>query len=154
MTNKEIVLMAMHNQGKIAAIDLRSRAINMDGTQIIAEEIKTPLFDPNKDYSAWPVGSPVRELVDGEYQVFTLLQPHNAAYYPGSTPAKERALWSLCHTKDPEKAKPYVAPLGISGLYKLDEVCTKDGFVWISKIDNNSYVPNTLGTETLWEKIK
>ena len=47
----------MKAQGKADALDLRSRASDLDGTAIIAEESKTPNFDPEKDYSLWPIGA-------------------------------------------------------------------------------------------------
>lgn len=82
MTNQELILGVMRAQGKADALDLRARAPELDGTAIIAEEAKIPQFDGSKDYSGWAVGSPVWEEVDGERQVFTLLQPHNASHYP------------------------------------------------------------------------
>ena len=69
MTTKDLVLSIMRSQGAADALDLRSRAPDLDGTAIIAEESKTPVFDPEKDYSGWPIGAPVR---DGE-QVYKLL---------------------------------------------------------------------------------
>lgn len=150
MTKQEI-LAHMKAKGKADALDLRSRAKDLDGTAIIAEEEKIPQFDPNKDYSNWAVGSPVYEIVDGERQVFTLITPHNASYYPGSTPSNTRALWSLKHTKDAAKAKPWVAPLGTSGMYDTDEVCTHSGHVWKSAQDNNPYEPGTVGN--YWEDL-
>ena len=83
MTTKELVLSIMRSQGAADALDLRSRAPDLDGTAIIAEEAKVPQFDGTKDYSGWAIGSPVWEEVNGERQVFTLLQPHNASHYPG-----------------------------------------------------------------------
>lgn len=129
-------------RGRTDALDLRLRSPDLDGTGLIAEERKAPVFDPQKDYSDWPVGAPVREFVDGEYQVFSLLQPHNASHYPNSTPSNARALWSLCHTTDPMKAKPYVAPLGISGLWMFNECCTGNGRVYQSAVDNGAYAPS------------
>ena len=102
--------------GRAAALQLRAEASEMTGTQIIDREQDAPMFDPEKDYSSWPAGSPVR---DGE-QVWILLQPYNAAIYP-QRPAELRALWGLAHTTDPEKAKPWVDPYGVSGLYMLGE---------------------------------
>ena len=107
---------AMKAQGKADALDLRSRARDMDGTALIAEERKAPAFALSKDYSGWPVGAPVQD----EGQVWTLLQPHNAANYEGR-PATLRALWGLCHTTDPSKAKPWVEPQGTSGMYMSGE---------------------------------
>lgn len=131
MTSKEIVLSAMREQGKRDALDLRVRAVDMDGTGIIAEEQAVPAFDASKDYSAWPVGSPVAD----EGQVWTLLQPYNAAHYEGR-PSTLRALWGLCHTKDPAKAKPWVDPLGTSGMYMTGE-CYRDGDVVYRALADN-----------------
>lgn len=152
MTNDEILAL-MKEKGKADALDLRSRAKNLDGTAIIAEETKIPKFDGNKDYSSFPVGSPVWEEVDGERQIFGLIQPHNAANYPGNTPSNTRALWSLKHTKDAEKAKAWITPLGTSGLYMKDEVCKHSDKIWRSKQDNNPYEPGVTGTESFWEVI-
>lgn len=152
MTSKEIVLSDMRARGKADALDLRARSQEMDGTAVIAEESKVPVFDREKDYSDWPTGSPVRTLVEGEYQVYKLLQPYNAAHY-SDAPPNLPALWSLCHTTDPEKAKPYMPPLGTSGLYMAGECCTKDGIVWRSLVDNNAWTPGDIGTEIMWEVV-
>lgn len=157
-TSKERVLQREHDrgkpvgkvQGRADALDLASRAADMDGTAIISEEKKVPLFVWGTDYSKCPVGAPIGEIIDGELQVFTMITPVNTAHYPGITPNTERSLYSLCHTKDPTKAKPWVAPLGISGLYAVDEVCTRNGHVWLNTYDNNEYPPETVGVEDRW----
>lgn len=108
----------------------------MDGTALIAEESKIPFWDGAKDYSGWPTGAPVRE---GE-QVYTLLQPHNAAYCSGSTPANAPALRNITHTKDPARAKPWMPPSGTSGMYRTGEVYrATDGTVYRCKADNTVY---------------
>lgn len=123
---------AMKEKGISDALDLRGRAKDMDGTAIIAEEQKVPDFDGKKDYSAWPAGSPVAD----EGQVWTLLQPYNAANYEGR-PSTLRALWGLCHTKDPAKAKPWVDPYGTSGMYMTDECyLATNGVIYRAKQDN------------------
>ena len=138
MKNQELVLDVMRAQGKADALDLRARAAELDGTAVIAEEVKAPAWDSGKDYSSWPVGAPVADAG----QVYKLLQPHNASHYPDTTPATLPALWSVCHTKDPSKAKPYLAPNGTSGMYMTDECCTDEGYVWRSKVDNNVWAPS------------
>lgn len=129
-------------QGKTDALDLASRADSMNGTEIIEEEQKVPLFVWGTDYSKCPVGSPIGEIVDGELQVFKMITPVNTAHYPNITPNTERSLYGLCHTTNPKKAKAWVAPLGISGLYVTGECCTESGHVYQSKIDNNSWSPS------------
>ncbi len=135
--NKDLILSVMRSNGRADALDLRSRAPSMDGTAIIAEEHKIPLWSAEKDYSGWAAGAPVR--YDG--QVYALIQPHNAAYYPGSTPENSPALWSIRHTKDPARAKPWAAPQGTSGLYMADECCVWDGAVYRCVWDDNPYSP-------------
>lgn len=128
-----------YNLGKHDASMLRSEAANLSGTEIIRREMSVPAFDPEKDYSTWPVGAPVAD----EGQVWTLIQPYNATTHPGR-PSELRALWGLCHTKNPDKAKAWVNPLGTSGMYMKDE-CYKDenGVVWRSLIDNNVYLASS-----------
>lgn len=142
MNSQDMILDVMRTRGRADALDLRGRAADMDGTAIIAEEAKAPAFDPAKDYSKWPAGAPVQD----EGQVWTLIQPHNAADYEGR-PSTLRALWGLCHTKDPARAKPFVAPEGTSGLYAKGECCTDPeaddpAAVYRSKVDDNAYSPS------------
>lgn len=153
MTSKERVLQRERDRGRMAAMELQTRAPEMNGTQIIAEEGKVPAWNPTKDYSAWAAGYPVAD----EGQVWLLIQPHNAAHYPGR-PSTLRALWGLAHTTDPALAKPFVAPHGTSGLYKLGECCTYPNaegveHVWRNLWDNNEYPPLTLNVESRWEDL-
>lgn len=148
MTNKELILSVMREQGRSDALSLRSRAADMDGTAIIAEERKVPAFEPAGDYSNWPVGAPVTD----EGQVWTLIQPHNAANYPGLRPSGNRACWGLAHTTDPAKAKPWVDSYGTSGMYMAGE-CYKDddGTVHRCKADNT--VHDAAALPDAWEIV-
>lgn len=91
----EKMLKAQIERGKADALALRNAAPNMTDGELIASINSIPKFDPNKDYSAWNVGAPVKELVDGEYKVFRLLVPHDAADYNG-TPSTLPNLWVMC----------------------------------------------------------
>lgn len=152
MTSNDIMTI-MRRQGKEDALELAGRAGGMDGTAIIAEEQKIPLFVWGTDYSGCPAGAPIGQIIDGELQVFTMLVPVNTAHYPGITPNTERSLYSLCHTTDPARAKPWVAPLGISGLYRLNECCTYNGHVWRNLREGNEYPPQTVNVEHYWEDL-
>ena len=145
ITNKE-ALDIMYQEGRRQALDLQGRAPAMTGTEIIAEEGNVPAWDPAKDYTGWAAGYPVAD----EGQVWLLLQPHNAAHYPGR-PSGLRALWGLAHTTDPAKAKPWVAPYGTSGLYMTGECCTENGGTYRSIIDNNAYAPSAYPAG--WEAV-
>lgn len=118
--------------GRSDALKLREAAHSMTGTQIIDQEVSVPAFDPQKDYTAWPAGSPVAD----EGQVWLLIQPHNAAHYQGR-PSTLRALWGLAHTQGPKRAKAWVSPYGTSGMYMAGE-CYKarNGTVYRAKNDN------------------
>ena len=161
MTSKERVLQRERDravpvgkvQGKADALDLASRAPDMDGTAIIAEEDHIPAWNEKADYTAQPAGIPVQD----EGQVWLLLIPHNAAHYTGR-PSKNRSLWGLAHTTDPHKAKPWMPSYGTSGLYKIDECCTwehPDGTTHVhrNKHDNNEFPPLTLNVEDRWEDL-
>lgn len=138
-------LNVFRSAGRAAALELREAASGMTGTQIIDREQDAPLFDPEKDYSGWPAGAPVRD----DNQVWILLQPYNAAIYP-QRPAELRALWGLAHTTNPEKAKPWVDPYGTSGMYMKDE-CYMDenGVVWRC-LSNNVVHPASV-LPSAWE---
>lgn len=164
--SKERVLQRQHaqgrpvgrTQGRADALELASRAKDMDGTAIIAEEQKVPLFVWGTDYSGCPMGAPIGDIIDGEFFVFTMTVPVNTAHYPGMQPSKNPAQFSMCHTKDPAKARHWVASNGTSGLWKVEECCTypyTDGttHVFRNLHDNNEYPPLTLNVEGRWEDL-
>jgi hypothetical protein len=131
------------------ALQTEAAAKTITETEIIEREGASPRFDPKKDYTKWPVGSPVRD----EGQVWLLIQPHNASHYPGR-PSGNRALWGLAHTTDPKKAKHYVAPCGVSGLYKNGECMVwTDGEVYRCIAPNpTEYTPESY--PAYWEVVK
>lgn len=144
MTSKERVLQRERERGKADAMNLASRANEMNGTEIIEEEYKVPLFVWGTDYSKCPAGTPIGEIVDGELQIFTMITPVNTAHYPGITPNTERSLFSLCHTTNPRKAKGWIAPLGISGLYAVNECCVELGRVYQNEYAGNEFPPSAM----------
>ena len=147
MMTKIEALTKMEEKGAYDALELRNEAATLTETEIIDRELAAPHFDVAKDYSPWPVNAPVQD----EGQVWLLLQPHNAANYEGR-PSTLRALWGLAHTKNPAKAKPYVAPEGTSGLYHTDECALwADGKVYKSTVDNNSWTPD--GYPAGWSEV-
>lgn len=143
MTSKERVLYRERERGKAAALDLASRASGMSGTEIIAEQGNVPAWREDAAYTAAHVGFPVR---DGE-QVYTIIQPHTPAHNPGFRPKDLPAIYSIKHTTDPKKAKPYMAPNGTSGMYMTDDCCIHNGHVWQSGQDNNVWMPGAVGVK-------
>lgn len=162
MTSKERVLQREHDRGhpigkvkgRADALDLASRAPQMDGTAIIAEEDKVPAWNENAVYTSTQVGYPVQD----NGQVYTILMPHTPSHNPGSRPADLLAIYSLLHTTDPAKAKPWMPSYGTSGLYKLNEVCTYPNaqgveHVWRNLWNDNEFPPLTLNVESRWEDL-
>lgn len=138
MTSKERVLQRERDRGKAAALDLAARAPGMTGTAIIAEQEHIPAWREDAVYTDAHIGFPVQD--DG--QVYTILQPHTPAHNPGVRPVSLPAIYSIKHTTDPAKAKPYVAPNGQSGMYMTGDCCTEDGVVYRSLVDNNVWAPS------------
>lgn len=139
MMDKQEALAKLREKGAYDAGKLQREAADGTATQteIIRREEAVPAFDPQKDYSQWPINAPVSD----EGQVWLLLQPHNAAHYDGR-PSGLRALWGLAHTTDPNRAKHWVEPYGTSGVYMAGEcVLWTDGAVYVSAIDNNVWSP-------------
>ena len=148
MESKEYVLNKMREVGLNSATLFQEKAPEMDGTQIIDKEDSIPDFNPElHQYLNWLKGQCVRD----NGQVWQLLQPYDSTTYKDHS-ENLRAQWSLCHTKDPLKAKPYVAPMGQSGMYMKDECCiASNGKVYKSKVDNNVWEPT--GYPAGWEEV-
>lgn len=144
----------LYEEGRRDALELAGRAKGMDGTAIIDEEEKIPAWREDAVYGAEHVGFPVRD----KGQVYTILMPHTPAHNPGSRPENLRAIYSLLHTKDPAKAKPWMRSYGVSGLYKVDECCiypVGDGreHVFRNLYEGNEFPPLTLNAQDRWEDL-
>lgn len=138
----DIVTMAqeeLRERGAADAAALAAKAVegSADGTALIDQEEAIPTWR-QRDYSQVPVGTPYK----WQGQVYKLWQQHDATQQPGWTPDQAVSLWDVCHTTDPAKAKPYLAPQGSRGLYQSGEVCLVDGHVWRSTMDNNAWTPS------------
>lgn len=120
-----------------AALAAKAAAGEADGTALIAAEDRIPTWR-QRDYSSVPVGTPYK----WQGQVYKLWQQHDATQQPDWTPDQAVSLWDICHTTDPDAAKPYLAPQGSRGLYQTGECCLYGGHVWKSRIDNNAWTPD------------
>ena len=116
--DNEVLIEAMYTYGRNKALELRTEAPELTDTEIINEEIFIPTWREGPQV----VNAPTRYLG----QVYRVLQAHDSTGNPTWNPADTPALFGICHTKNPAKAKPWVTPYGISGLYYKDE-CYIDG---------------------------
>lgn len=137
MESKTFVLEKMKEIGLKAATALQEQAPDLTETQIIDREADIPEFDPAVQYLNWTAKAVVRD----NDQVWQLLQPYDSTVYT-DRPENLRAQWSLCHTKNPKQAKPYVEPQGTSGMYMKDECCVQNDNIYVSTIDNNVWPPD------------
>lgn len=149
MTNKNFILTTLRNAGRTDAEDIREKAVagNITDTEIIDREMAIPAWSNDRDYTTAAIGTPVAH--DG--QVYGLLQPHNAAHYPDTTPAMLASLWRVKHTTNPEKAKPYVKPTSTSDMYRAGECMIWEDTIMRAMRDT-IYSPAEYGAD--WEVIK
>lgn len=124
----ETMIAEQRERGREAALALRANAPTMTDNELIASMRNIPKFNPNKDYSQWNVGAPIKEQVDGEYKVFRLLVPHNAADYEG-TPSTLTELWAVCVEIEVEETptlEDRVAELELANAALEDAICEMD----------------------------
>lgn len=144
----DFILNAMRTAGAADASAIAAKSVSgeADSTVLIAAEEQIPTWR-QRDYTDVPIGTPYK-YAD---QVYKLWQAHDATNQPDWTPDQAVSLWDICHTTDPAKAKPYVAPQGTRGMYQISEVCTEGGIIYSSTIDNNVWQPSAYPQG--WEEI-
>ena len=139
MDNRDFIIAAMHTAGAADASAIAAKSVSgeADGTVLIAAEEQIPTWR-QRDYTDVPIGTPYK-YAD---QVYKLWQAHDATNQPDWSPDKAVSLWDICHTADPTKAKPYVAPQGTRGMYQIGDVCTEGGKLYRSTMENNVWEPS------------
>ena len=138
---------AMRIFSKQNAQHLKEQGESMSGTEIIDQELFVPDWKP-ANYQT--VGAPVRY----EGQVYKVLQVHDSTSNPDWTPAATPALWSVCHTTDPAKAKPWLEPQGTSGMYQLGECYRADDGMVYRQIYDGGNVYDAAATPDRWETVE
>lgn len=143
-----IVYMGKPTIGEIATNELNdimtAPATGFSDTKLVDLESFIQEWHPGK----WEAGIAVRY----QEQVYRVLQAHDSTGNDTWNPVATPALFGLCHTKNPSKAKLWVQPLGTSGVYKLGE-CYKDedGQVWRQVYDGDN-VYDAAATPDRWER--
>lgn len=131
-------------QGELTEI-LEGDAAGFTDTKLVDLEPFIQLWKPGM----WQVG----KAVCYEGQVYRVLQSHDSTGNEGWTPAAVPALFGVCHTKNPAKAKPWVQPQGTSGVYTLGDCYLGDnGRVWRQIYDGDN-VYDATATPDRWEAI-
>ena len=147
-SDKEFVLDAMQRIGKTIAQNIQSRAAEMTGTELYAEEDYIPDFQAAsalKNMLERAAGFVCRSTAG---RVVKLLQPYDSSIYPGE-PETLPAQWGFVWSNDPKKARDFIS---LSTSPYMENNCAIDaGYVWRSKIDNNVWAPSSY--EQGWEKL-
>ena len=139
MTNKEIVLQTMRQQGKASALALQNRASSMSGTELYAEDFYIPDFVAAKQVMNMlnrPIGFICKSSAG---RVVRLLQPYDSSVFTAE-PEDLPAQWGFKWSTDPAKAKPFVAIS--TSPYMKDDCCTENDVIYRSTIDNNVFSPS------------
>lgn len=145
MTSREYVLDMMYRVGLAAAQSLQSRAAELTGTEVYAEQSDAPDFDPEKQYLNYKAGFVCRSPSG---RMVRLLQPYDSTVYT-QTPEELPAQWGFYWSQNPEDALPFVA-LSTSP-YMTGDCCTENGVVYRSAIDNNVWPPSEYPQG--WEEV-
>jgi len=148
MTDKEYVLETLKKIGMFIAKKVQEDAENMTGTELNAEDMYIPDFSAavmKMNMLSRPVGFVCKSA---EGRVVKLLQNYDSDIYTGE-PEGYPALWGFVWSKDPLKAKPFIA-LSTSP-YMTGDCCMENGEVYASRVDNNVYAPSAYAEG--WEKV-
>jgi len=144
--DNSIFVEAMYNYGREKALELREAAPELTDTEVIDQEIFIPTWHEGPQIA----GAPVQY----EGQVYRVLPPgHDSTGNPGWNPAAVPALFGVCHTKDPYKAKPWVDPYGQSGVYTLGDCYIDDEGIVYRQIFDGDNVYNAAAVPDRWEQV-
>lgn len=133
----------MYEEGRRQALDLQSRAPEMTGTELNAEEDKIPSFQAAVkqknmlDRKAGQTDGFVCKSTAG--RVVRLIQNYDSDIFTGE-PEELPAQWGFVWSDDPAKAKPFIA-LSTSP-YMTGNCCIENGITYRSTIDNNVFAPS------------
>ena len=138
----------MYEEGRRQALDLQSRAPEMTGTGLNAEEDKIPSFQAaaaKQNMLERPVGFVCKTSAG---RVVKLLQPYDSNIYT-QEPEELPAQWGFAWSTDPAKALPFIAIS--TSAYNKGDCCTENDIIYRSLIDNNTWAPS--GYPQGWEAV-
>lgn len=151
MTSKERVLQRERERGRLAAMEVQSKAPEMTGTELNAVDDRIPRFKEAVkktnmlDRHAGLTDGFVCKSTAG--RVVRLIQNYDSTIFtaePEELPAQYGFVWS----NDPAKAKPFIAIS--TSPYMKGNCCTENDIPYISKFDNNVHSPSAYPDG--WEK--
>lgn len=130
---------ALRKQGASEALNLQNRASNLTVTELNAEDNHIPEFQISKSVKNMLYRQIGFICKSSAGRVVRLLQNYDSDIYKGE-PENLPAQWGFVWSKDPAKAKPFIAIS--TSPYMIDECCSENDIVYKSKIDNNVWAPS------------
>lgn len=147
MITSESARSIMYQEGRRQALDLQSRAADMDGTALYAEDSLIPEFKEAvkvDNMLTRPIGFVCKSSAG---RVVKLLQNYDSSIYTAE-PEELPAQWGFVWSTDPAKALPFVA-ISTSPYAKGDCCLNAAGEAKRSKIDSNVWSPDS--NPEFWE---
>lgn len=149
MNDREFVLDILRKQSKNIANQIQTTASDITGTELNAESDYIPDFSEVVKKTNILKRKPGFVCKSSAGRVVTLIQPYDSDVY-NSEPEELPAQWGFVWSKNPEHALPFIA-LSTSP-YNTDEVCTDNGDIYASTIENNVWAPSA--SPQFWKKIE
>lgn len=143
MIDQEIRKAAMYQAGREAALSLQTKSATMTGTQLNAATGEIPDFQAAR--ATQNMLTRHAGMTDGFVckssagRVVRLLQPYDSDIYT-QEPEDLPAQWGFVWSNDPAHALPFIAMS--TSPYMIGNVCSENGVVYRSKIDNNVWAPS------------
>ena len=148
MTSRERVLKREYERGRMDALEVQKRSPDMTGTELNAVDDRIPRFLEAVENQNMLLRDPGFVCQSSAGRVVKLLQSYDSNTYP-QEPEDLPAQWAFVWSKDPTKARPFVA-ISTSPYMKKD-CCTENGSTYRSLIDNNVWAPSAYPSG--WEAV-
>ena len=139
----------MYDQGRANAMTLQSKAADMTGTELYAQDGDIPTFAAavkNSNMLDRSAGFVCRSSAG---RVVRLVQPYDSTVYT-QEPEELPAQWGFKWSTDPAKALPFLA--SATSPYNKGDCCTDGGKVWRSTMDSNVWSPTAYPQG--WEEVQ
>lgn len=148
MIDQETRKQAMYQAGRAAALSVQENASTMSGTQLndVADDI--PSFQAAKAKTNMLQRSAGFVCKSSAGRVVKLLQPYDSDTYT-QEPEDLPAQWGFAWSNNPNHALPFVSIS--TSPYMIGNVCSENGKVYRSTIDNNVWAPSEYPTG--WEEV-
>lgn len=149
LTSKAFVLDTLKRYGKITATELQAKADTITGTEVYEEETFIPTFAAaiaKKNMSERKAGFLCKSSAG---HIVKLLTPYDSTTHTGE-PEELLSLWGFFWSKDPKKARPFVA--SSTSPYNTDDCCTENDEVYQSTMEGNVWAPSAYPQG--WKKVE